>query len=142
MVHGFRAQLALGLFYLEHERWADADKFFTSLHGRPIYLELGELGHAIALAFQDQTQESLRHFRKFHDWVENPAGRKMPAPRRTQLLNQPALRRWIARALDRDAEACAAAKQPFPAELERWRKPLPLVAPKPSAPKAAKGAES
>jgi serine/threonine-protein kinase len=129
--HGLHAQLALGLFYLEHRRWQDANQLFTTLQRRPLYRELGEVGHAVVLAFQDQAEESVKVFQQFHGWLEKPAGRR---PLKLQILNHPALRSWVARALDRDAANLAAAQVPFPAELERLRKPAPLV------PRPAKGA--
>jgi serine/threonine-protein kinase len=114
---GLNHSLELGLLYLKQDRLDDAEQFFRSLinnsHKVRAYQVLGELGEAVVLARRDKPMESNKAFRAI---LDGQPGR-WPG-----LLNQPQLRYAIGLALDRN-KTNATTSHPFPAELERWRKP-------------------
>jgi serine/threonine-protein kinase len=57
--------LDLGVFYLEHDRLDDADRFFTRLESiKAPYPTLGKLGRGIVLALRSQPAESNKLFQE------------------------------------------------------------------------------
>lgn len=127
---GLRAQLELGLFFLNHGRWDEAEKHFQSLAGQrqAANRNLGRVGRAIVLAFRDSAQESDELFVAFDNELRDAEKQpKKNLARRLQMLNDPAIREWIARALDRNAANCQETTTPFPVGLQRLRKPGPLL---------------
>ncbi|MGE3803280.1 MAG: serine/threonine protein kinase [Gemmataceae bacterium] len=121
---GAQAAIDLGLYYLEQRRWNDAESFFKALVDDPRYggnyEELGWLGQGIVLAYQDKPRESLLALERSRVGLERENFRKL------QLFNNPRLRLFLARALDRDRVNCDALKIPFPADLEQLRRPQPI----------------
>jgi hypothetical protein len=101
----------------------EADEFFGKLIDNPAkvpaYRTLGRLGHAIVLARQDRTAESIR---LFQDLITD---KPKAAPAQIQFfLNQPELRYELARAMEYNRANLR--DQPLPAELEQL-----LQAPRP-----------
>lgn len=125
-LQGVKAYLNLGVYYLEQERWQEADDLFARMIDNRArvreYSELGRLGHAVVLAFQDQAKESNQLF------LECKSRLDMEPMKRNLILNHPRLRPLIARALDHNSINCEATKD-FPPALEPLRRPLPLPAP-------------
>jgi serine/threonine-protein kinase len=121
----YRANLELGALYLEQWRLAKADQFFGGLSNDPRreYAALGQVGHAMVLAFRNEFQESNAIFKLLANDKERPLGR---AP---NIINRnPEFLRWVVKALDFNAANCEAAKQVFPPELQALRKARPLPA--------------
>jgi eukaryotic-like serine/threonine-protein kinase len=119
---GLRHSLELGLFYLQHGRFADADKFFQGLIDNPhqvaAYRTLGQLGHAIVLGLEDQATESNRLLLQL---LHEQAREGRSPDRLGFLLNQAPLRFQIARALQ--ANRANLHEAALPPELEHLRTP-------------------
>jgi serine/threonine-protein kinase len=124
---GLRCHLELGVFYLERNRFDEADQLFTNLltssPGAEAYKTLGRIGKAIVLSRQNHPRESneafqelLRDFRIHRNAVDRLAF----------LLNQAELRREIGLALDFN-KANAASGAAFPAALEHLRQAPKLL---------------
>jgi hypothetical protein len=67
---GVKYHAELGVLYLKEKRFDEADKFFQRLEKEtriPQYRTLGHIGHAMVLAFQDQTEQSNTEFQKLLD---------------------------------------------------------------------------
>jgi hypothetical protein len=112
--------LELGVFYLEQNRWDDADKLFKRLtsEGQEVrpYRYVGNLGHAIVLGLKNQTRESNEAFTRLLD-------PKVPLPGADPtafLRKNPKLHQWVATALDYNF-ANQSPALPFPENLERFR---------------------
>jgi len=112
----------LAIFFLDRWRFSDADELFEKLTatgnaGNKVreYLQLGKLGHAIVLAYQDRPEESNKLFLEAVDnrdqFVQIPWVRQNPK-----------LQVWIARALDHNA---VNAPTKFPAKLRLLQTPVP-----------------
>ncbi|HLJ98229.1 MAG TPA: hypothetical protein VKU02_34035, partial [Gemmataceae bacterium] len=127
---GIRHNRELALFYLKENRLEDADEFFRKLIENPArvpaYRTLGRLGHAIVLARQDRTAESIALFQEL--LTDKP--KAMP-PQIQFLLNQPELRVEISRAMEYNKANLR--NQPLPPELENLREPPRLPAKPPAA---------
>jgi hypothetical protein len=95
-----------------------ADNFFGQISDSkvPAYRTLSRLGHAIVLARQDRTAESIRLFQELT--TDKP---KALAPQIQFFLNQTDLRYEIARAMEYNKANLR--DRPLPAELERLREP-------------------
>lgn len=97
---GFGVCLDLGLFYLEHKRYEEADRFFLRLEqvNHPRYSNLGKMGKGIVLALTNHPEESNQLFVKLF-----LHGRLKPGQNRTEAENLialfPSLRVWFFQAL-------------------------------------------
>jgi serine/threonine-protein kinase len=115
-----KANIDLGLFYLDQWRLDDAEKVFNRLPtlDSPQSRNLGRLGQGIVLALKNKPRESNERFEEA--LAERPA-----APRFVLafLTSHPKLRQWVATALEYNA--ANASISPFPADLEFLRKPSP-----------------
>jgi serine/threonine-protein kinase len=112
----------LGLFYLEQWRLDDANRFFGRLQTllRPQqYRDLGRLGQAMVLAFQNRTAESNRIF------LELFPERAPKIDRLAFLRPNLHLRQWVVKALEYN-QVNATAKEPFPPSLEALAKQISL----------------
>lgn len=118
---GLRARLNLGMLLIETGRVKDAGELFAGLseHSQPDYGDLGKLGQAIVLAYQDQPGPSNQLFLECQKKIDAAKG---------PFWGQPRLRFVMARALDRNAANGEAGKETMPAELDRLRHPATLLA--------------
>jgi serine/threonine-protein kinase len=131
-VQALRQSLELGVLYFNQRRWDDAERFFTWLGEAPRARDfhgVGQLGRATALAFRDQSRESIELFQAV------VADKDMPLTRLAVLVNRvPAFVQWVVKALDYDAENVAATGKPFPPELQALRRAGPLPVKPPGGP--------
>jgi serine/threonine-protein kinase len=122
---GMRHAIDLGLFYLKHKRYDDADKFFQELDNNPkglaSYKFLGRLGKAMTLAFRDDVKASNDLFVRLLDG-KAPKFAGAAAPWKSDK----GLREMIAKALHRNY---VNAPELFPPPLEAYRHP-PRPAPR------------
>jgi serine/threonine-protein kinase len=119
---GLRTCVELAVYYLDHDRLNDAERFFNELRDSatavPAYWTLGRLGQAIVLARQDQPGASNKEFLGlFREMNGDHKPEQLPF-----LLNQPKLRYQISRALEWN-KVNATATESFPPQLERLRQP-------------------
>lgn len=134
---GLKACADLGLFYLKHRQFKEADAFFEDIRKPdrkvPAYRFLGQVGHAMVLAFQDENAASNREFLEFFANVEKLEARTGPLPKKANSIrneneayrllwkdNYGSIREMAARALSHNH-----ANDPtqFPAKLEAYRFP-------------------
>jgi serine/threonine-protein kinase len=117
----------LGVFYLDQWRLDDADRFFAGLIDNRYqvkeYAILGKLGHAMVLAFKNETSASVDQLIQLLSETDPPQGRTFNAINRNTNFIQ-----LFVKALDYDAVNCEALKIPFPSKLEALRKARPLPA--------------
>jgi serine/threonine-protein kinase len=108
-------QVNLGLFYLDQGRLQEAEAAFRR-GSTPESQEVGKLGKALVLSFQDRPRESYEAFLAFKKALEaNPE-------RAQRLMNELHLRKTIAQSLDRNLKN----GEPVPAELEKLTRPGPV----------------
>jgi serine/threonine-protein kinase len=120
---GLEDAVELTLLLLKERRLEEADRFFKELDdakGNPRYRQLGQVGQAISLAFQDKAKESNEMLLKLLP-KQGPKA-KFAAP--SYWLIHPQLRYLVAEAIDHNALNLP--DSPLPAALERLRRaPLP-----------------
>ncbi len=117
---GLGDRMELGVLYLKERRLDEATKFFKHLRqpsSVPQYRHLGQLGEAMALAFQDRARESMELFRKA--LVERP-GKWLTGPNSPYTYGP--MREMIAEALNHN-RANLPPSVPFPPALETLRRP-------------------
>jgi serine/threonine-protein kinase len=137
---GVSHQVELAEFLLDQRRFEDADRFFKDLTDNaqrvPGYVLLGRIGHAVVLAFQDKSAESMKLLEDL--FTEKPRS-PMALRTATQLMNNyPHLHQKVADAIKRNYDN----KQEIPAVLEKVRRPEQLTIPieqKPKQKSANKG---
>jgi serine/threonine protein kinase len=81
---GLKACADLGLFYLKQRRLKEADDLFQDIRTPdrkvPAYRFLGRLGHAMVLAFKDESAASNKEFLEFFADIERFEARVGPGP--------------------------------------------------------------
>lgn len=118
---GLDDRIDLGLLYLKERRLKEADDFFKQLeaqgHVRDYQL-LGRMGHAMTLAFQNQTKKSNDLFKDL--FVELFKEKKGPLKAQAWWWNNPPLREMLAEALHFNYTN---SPRTFPVILEKLRHP-------------------
>jgi serine/threonine-protein kinase len=143
---GLQHSMELAALYLQERRFADADAFFTDLRKterKPAYRYLGKMGHAIVLAFKDESAESNKQFLEIAQQIENNEvmltgkfAKKFEKYKeeldahRSVWRDTPVMRELVAQALNRNRANDPAA---FPEKLEHYRHP-PAATLKPAPP--------
>jgi eukaryotic-like serine/threonine-protein kinase len=124
---GLDHAVELAVFYLDRWKLTEADDLFARLTAAgdkvPQYRQLGQVGHAIALALQDRPAESNKLFLEV---VAGPGGREKFL-QAYWLRQNPKMQVWIARALDHNA---ANAPGQFPKELRPLQSPPQFIGPR------------
>jgi hypothetical protein len=123
---GLDHAVELGLLYLEHWQLEEADQLFTGLIENKNkvreYATFGRLGRAMVLAFRNRAAESNKLFLELLG--ERQSEQEKAAERHRYFMLKPHLREMAARALDYNA-ANATPQQPFPPQLDVFRRPPP-----------------
>ena len=120
---GVRPCMELGQLYLEQWRLDEADRFFLwlmDLKRSREYTSLGQLGHAMVLAFRNQEEESTKLILELID----PQNERVRMP--FGINRSPGFLKLFVKALDYNALNFEAALKPFPKELQALRRPFPL----------------
>ena len=87
----------------------------------PATRDLALLGRGCILSARDRAPESNQAFLEFDKHAADPTQHA------AILAANPRVRAAIARALERNYLITGAAREAFPADLERWRRPGPLA---------------
>jgi serine/threonine-protein kinase len=120
---GLEAAVELGLIYLKDRRLEEADQLFKNLlkpdQKKPGYRQLGQLGEALVLAFQDRPGESNERIQQLLRGAKK-AQDKNRTTRAFWWLGHPQIREVLAEALNHNHDNNPAA---FPAALDHLRYP-------------------
>jgi serine/threonine protein kinase len=149
MMTGLEHSVELGLYYIKEKRLSEADGFFQELatpnNKIPTYRHLGRLGHAIVLAFKDESGASNKEFAEFTAEMMKLEARfgkskkdqgsfKDELDGFRYLWKDPPMRELVAKALNHNY---ANDPKNFPVELDVYRfppKPTLKAAPQPVTP--------